>query len=103
MQELLEYTPKSGYESRPPTLGILKMQPFMAGGDVLFKQYAFRNQHSQRSPVATLPLYDLLLYAHGENVLSGNKEPRVWPSVIVISQAIWGRSTLFCYKVILHM
>lgn len=78
----------------------------MADDDVILKQYAFKNQNSQISPVATLPLYDLLLYAHRENVLSGNKEPQVWPSVIIIviiSQPIWGRSTIFCFKVILHM
>jgi len=63
----------------------------MADDDVTLKQHAFKNQNSQVSPAATPPLDDLLLYAHGQNVLSRNKEPRVWSSVIIIiSQPIWG-------------
>lgn len=47
----------------------------MAKDDVILKQCAFKTQNSQVSPVAALPLYDLLLYTHG----GGMKNPGFGP------------------------
>lgn len=70
----------------------------MAADAVTLKQRPSKQQKSQVRPVATL------FRAPGENVLSGNEELRVWPSVItIISQPVWSRSTILYSKVILHM
>lgn len=74
----------------------------MAKDDVTLKQCAFKTLNSQVSPVAALPLYELLLYTRG----AGMKNTVIIIIIIITtitSQLTGGWSTIFCYKVILHM